>query len=106
MLFEGRDLATIKSRGEFMDFMKKVQPVFQNPFETFNPLRRVEEYLFDTAINFGMAQNRRDAAPIVDEALRQVGCRWMRSASATRTSFPAGRSSGFRWRGRSSPSRA
>jgi peptide/nickel transport system ATP-binding protein len=53
--------------------MKKVQPVFQNPFETFNPLRRVEEYLYDTAVNFGMAENRQDAAPVIDETLRQVG---------------------------------
>lgn len=37
-LFEGRDLATIKKRSEVMEFMKKVQPVFQNPFETFSPI--------------------------------------------------------------------
>ena len=53
--------------------MKKVQPVFQNPFDTFNPLRRVEAYLFDTAMNFGMASNRRDAAEVVDDALHNVG---------------------------------
>jgi peptide/nickel transport system ATP-binding protein len=50
-----------------------VQPVFQNPFETFNPLRLVEDYLFDTARNFGMARNRREAADVADRALRQVG---------------------------------
>jgi len=73
ILFEGRDVTQIRKRNEVMDFMKKVQPVFQNPFETFNPLRRVEEYLYDTAVNFGMAANRQDAAPVVDETLRQVG---------------------------------
>ena len=73
ILFEGRDVGLSQSRAEAMDFMKKVQPVFQNPFETFNPLRRVEEYLYDTAVNFGMAANRQDAAPVVDETLRQVG---------------------------------
>jgi peptide/nickel transport system ATP-binding protein len=73
VLFEGRDLATLRWRSETLAFMKKVQPVFQNPFETFSPLRRVEEYLFDTAVNFGRAANRRGAAPLVDEALRQVG---------------------------------
>ncbi|GIV82310.1 MAG: ABC transporter ATP-binding protein [Anaerolineae bacterium] len=73
VLFEGRDLSTIRKRSEFKEFMKKVQPVFQNPFETFNPLRRVEAYLFDTAVNFGMASNRRDAARVVDDALRNVG---------------------------------
>ena len=73
VLFEGRDLSTIHKRSEFKEFMKKVQPVFQNPFETFNPLRRIDAYLFDTAINFGMASNRRDAAEVVDAALRNVG---------------------------------
>ena len=73
VLFEGRDLATIKKRGEFKDFMKKVQPVFQNPFETFNPLRRVEDYLYDTALNFGVAHNRKEAADVVNHALGQVG---------------------------------
>jgi peptide/nickel transport system ATP-binding protein len=73
VLFEGRDLSLIRKRDEFKDFMKKVQPVFQNPFETFNPLRRVDAYLFDTALNFGMASNRREAALVVDEALVNVG---------------------------------
>src|SRR5512135_918455 len=70
VLFEGRDLSTIRRRSEFTEFMKKVQPVFQNPFETFSPLRRVDAYLVDTAINFGMASNRHDAAAVVDNALR------------------------------------
>jgi peptide/nickel transport system ATP-binding protein len=71
--FEGRDLSTIKRRRDAMEFMRKVQPVFQNPFETFSPLRRVEDYLYETAIHFGQAKNRRQAAPVVDEALHQVG---------------------------------
>lgn len=73
VLFEGRDLATIRKRSEFKEFMKKVQPVFQNPFETFSPLRRVDAYLVDTAVNFGMAPNRRESVPIVNDALGNVG---------------------------------
>src|SRR5512142_2248875 len=73
VLFEGRDLATIRKRSEFKEFMKKVQPVFQNPFETFSPLRRVDAYLVDTAVNFGMAPNRRESVRVVDDALRNVG---------------------------------
>ena len=56
VVFEGRDLSTIKGRRASMEFMKKVQPVFQNPFETFSPLRHVEEYLFETAIQFGRGE--------------------------------------------------
>jgi peptide/nickel transport system ATP-binding protein len=73
VFFEGHDLARMRGRKDFQKFMKKVQPVFQNPFETFSPLRRVEDYLYDTAINFGMAKNRRSAVAVVDESLHQVG---------------------------------
>jgi peptide/nickel transport system ATP-binding protein len=73
VMFEGRDLATIRRRRDAMDFMRKVQPVFQNPFETFSPLRRVQDYLYETAIQLGQAKNRRQAVPVVDEALRHVG---------------------------------
>ena len=73
VFFEGRDLAQMRGRSAKKEFMKKVQPVFQNPFETFNPLRRVDGYLFDTAMNFGMAENRNIAAEVVDDALKKVG---------------------------------
>jgi peptide/nickel transport system ATP-binding protein len=73
VLFEGRNVTAIKKNDEFKAFMKKVQPVFQNPFETFNPLRRVEEYLIDTAVNFGTAPDRKAALVAVDRALHLVG---------------------------------
>lgn len=73
VLYEGRDLTTIRKRSEFKEFMRKVQPVFQDPFDTFSPLRRVDAYLFDTALNFGIAPNRRGAKEVVDDALHAVG---------------------------------
>ncbi|MHB9295289.1 ABC transporter ATP-binding protein [Pillotina sp. SPG140] len=73
VFFEDDNVVSIRNRKAFTAFMKKVQPVFQNPFETFNPLRRVEEYLIDTAISFGMAPNRKAALPVVDQALHLVG---------------------------------
>ena len=73
ILYEGQRVVNIRKRKEFTAFMKQVQPVFQNPFETFNPLRRVEEYLFDTAVNFGIARDRKSAIDAVDRALHQVG---------------------------------
>ena len=79
VLFEGRDVSTIRKRSEFIEFIKKVQPVFQNPFETFSPLRRVEEYLFDTAKNLGIAsQNVERAAKVVMTPSAMWGCRWMK----------------------------
>jgi peptide/nickel transport system ATP-binding protein len=50
--------------------MRQVQPIFQNPFEAFNPLKRVDRYLFMTARRFAGAL---DAEQASDRALRQVG---------------------------------
>ena len=73
ILYQGEDVTTIKSRKERMHFMEHVQPIFQNPFEAFNPLKRVESYLYATAVNFGIAQNKKQAAEVVDGVLKSVG---------------------------------
>jgi peptide/nickel transport system ATP-binding protein len=56
-----------------MKFMQHVQPIFQNPFEAFNPLKRVERYLYATVLNFGITRHKKDAALIVDDVLKSVG---------------------------------
>ena len=53
--------------------MASVQPIFQNPFEAFSPLKRVDRYLLATARNFTGARNGREAQSAADVALRQVG---------------------------------
>lgn len=65
----GRDVATYERRA----FMADVQPIFQNPFEAFNPLKRLDRYLFMTAERFGGAAGTSAVDVRVDEALRQVG---------------------------------
>ncbi|QEL27162.1 ATP-binding cassette domain-containing protein (plasmid) [Bosea sp. F3-2] len=65
----GRDVAAYERRA----FMAEVQPIFQNPFEAFNPLKQLDRYLFMTAERFGGASGRKAAEKQADEALRQVG---------------------------------
>lgn len=50
-----------------------VQAVFQNPFETFNPLRQVECYFFEAIENFHLASNRKDALERIEKTLELVG---------------------------------
>ncbi len=52
--------------------MARVQPIFQNPFEAFNPLKTVDRYLYATAAAFKGA-DRQAAQRQADEALRKVG---------------------------------
>lgn len=65
----GRDVASYERRA----FMAQVQPIFQNPFEAFNPLKRLDRYLFMTAERFGGAAGRTASEELADGALRQVG---------------------------------
>jgi len=72
--FAGKTVA-IHNRAERTAFMKEVQPVLQNPFEAFNPLKRVDRYLFETARNFsaGKRPDRQQAERMADAALVHVG---------------------------------
>lgn len=71
--FKGRDVTTIRGRAEREAFMARVQPVFQNPFEAFNPLTRIDEYLFSTAERFTVARGKAAFSERADAALQRVG---------------------------------
>ena len=73
LVFDGIDIAAIRSRRQREEFMAKVQPVFQNPFEAFNPLTRVDAYLFATAHRFAKADTQEQKERVTDEALQRVG---------------------------------
>jgi peptide/nickel transport system ATP-binding protein len=70
--FKGRDVAKLSKKERRSWFMKEVQPVFQDPFATFSPLKRIETYLYETALNYGIVQ-RAQVSEYVDEVLNLVG---------------------------------
>jgi len=80
----GTDLTGIRRRRERLEFMRLVQPIFQNPFEAFNPLKRIDRYLFMTARRVAGLDAIGDAENRVEEALRKVGL----SLSEVRGRFP------------------
>ena len=71
--FRGKDLREIRSRRARLEFMSHVQAIFQNPFDAFNPLKRVDRYLFSAAQRFTECRTSQEAAGRVDEALHKVG---------------------------------
>ena len=54
-------------------FRLDVQPIFQNPCETFSARKTVDSYLFNTALRLGICKNRAEAEKLIDETLRNVG---------------------------------
>jgi peptide/nickel transport system ATP-binding protein len=50
-----------------------VQAIFQNPFETFNPLRQVEQSFFEAVQNFELADSKAEALDRINRVLETVG---------------------------------
>jgi peptide/nickel transport system ATP-binding protein len=71
--FLGADVTRTRTNRERMDFMRQVQPIFQNPFEAFNPLKRIDRYLFVSARRFAGGRAHIDIEARADKALHQVG---------------------------------
>lgn len=55
------------------EFYKIVQPILQNPFTTFSMKRTVDSYLYETALNLGIAKNKEEAKAVITETLKSVG---------------------------------
>jgi len=70
--FLGRDVVSLRSRRDRLWFMSQVQPIFQNPFEAFNPLTTLDYYLFSTARRF-LKTDRKGAEEAADKSLQHVG---------------------------------
>lgn len=71
--YKGEDVTKIARRRDRMAFMKQVQTISQNPFENFNPFKKVESYLYETALNFNISPNKKEASFVIDDALKSVG---------------------------------
>ena len=54
-------------------FKLEVQPIFQNPYESFSARKTVDTYLYNTALRLGIAKNKEEATKLVDESLKNVG---------------------------------
>ncbi len=71
--FAGKDVAAMRGGGQRRAFMADVQPIFQNPFEAFNPLTPLDFYLFVSAQRFRGARTSAERQRLADEALQMVG---------------------------------
>jgi peptide/nickel transport system ATP-binding protein len=82
--FDGEDLTTIRGTAAKLAFMRRVQPIFQNPFEAFNPLKKLDRYLFMTARRIAGLETIQEIEAASDVALKKVGL----SLAEVRGRFP------------------
>jgi peptide/nickel transport system ATP-binding protein len=67
-----------------------VQAIFQDPFATFNPLRKVDRYFFETVRNYGLAAGRREAIERIEEKLLAIGMSYEEIAGKYPSEFSGG----------------
>jgi peptide/nickel transport system ATP-binding protein len=67
-----------------------VQAIFQDPFATFNPLRTVDRYFFETARNYRLAPGHREAVERMNEKLLAVGMSYDEIAGKYPSEFSGG----------------
>ncbi|HEW92190.1 MAG TPA: ABC transporter ATP-binding protein [Thermotogaceae bacterium] len=72
IFINGLDISRVKSKEDFLNFRRLVQPVFQDPYDSFNPMKKVDNYLLKTALKI-LKVSKRKAFSLVDDALKSVG---------------------------------
>jgi peptide/nickel transport system ATP-binding protein len=78
------------AKNEKVWFTEGVQAIFQDPFGTFNPLRTVDSYFFETVRNYRLADTKRGAITMIDTILRSVGLSYEEFAGKYPSEFSGG----------------
>lgn len=74
ILYRGRALTAMDNRSR-KDFRREVQAIFQDPYEAYNPVYKVDQTLTTPVRKFGLAKNQEEARERIDESLRLAGLR-------------------------------
>jgi peptide/nickel transport system ATP-binding protein len=72
MLYRGKDFAKL-TRRERRAFQREVQPIFQDPFESYNPFYKVDHVLDAPIKNFKLAGSVAEKKRMIEDALEMVG---------------------------------
>ncbi|HOJ92488.1 MAG TPA: ABC transporter ATP-binding protein [Dictyoglomaceae bacterium] len=71
--YKDKEMEMLQGNSDKSSLRREIQAVFQNPFETFNPLRVVSNYLVETLKNFNIEGKPEE---IIENALNLVGLSW------------------------------
>lgn len=74
VVYRGKDLARMTA-AEKRQFRREVQPVFQDPFDVFNPFYRVDHVLQTPVRRYRLAASRAEERRMIEDALSRVGLR-------------------------------
>jgi oligopeptide/dipeptide ABC transporter ATP-binding protein len=73
-MYRGRNLASMDHRAR-TDFRRQVQAIFQDPYEAYNPVYRVDQVLTTPVRKFKLASSREEESRLIEHSLRLAGLR-------------------------------
>ena len=73
--FEGQDISRLKTRSELLRFRKDAQIIFQDPYASLDPRKKVRDIIAEGIDVHHMAENRSDREHQAAQLMAQVGLR-------------------------------
>jgi oligopeptide/dipeptide ABC transporter ATP-binding protein len=74
ILYRGRNLSSADGHAR-VDFRREVQAIFQDPYEAYNPVYKVDQVLTTPVRKFGLAHSKEEATERIEQSLRLAGLR-------------------------------
>jgi peptide/nickel transport system ATP-binding protein len=74
VLYNGNELARLSRQGH-RQFLRDVQPIYQDPFGVYNPFYKADHLLFAAITKFNLTSSAKEGHRLVSEALETVGLR-------------------------------
>ena len=74
ILFRGQNLTAMDSRAR-KNFRRQVQAIFQDPYEAYNPVYKVDQTLTTPVRKFKLASSKDDERAQIEDSLRRAGLR-------------------------------
>lgn len=74
ILYRGRSLTSMDHRAR-TEFRRQVQAIFQDPYEAYNPVYKVDQTLTTPVRKFRLTHSREEAHQRIEESLRMAGLR-------------------------------
>ena len=106
ILFDGKDVGDQWRRKTLLAYRSHVQMIFQDPFASLNPVKRIDHHIARPLQIHRICPRRASTAACASCSRASGSCRRTRSRRSTLTSSRAGSASASRSRARSPSSRA
>jgi oligopeptide/dipeptide ABC transporter ATP-binding protein len=94
ILFEGRDITHLKDH-ERKDLRRKIQMIFQDPYESLNPTQSIEQIINEPLLVHGIGKDKKERDERVKKAMEDAG---LKPAEVYLSRFPHELSGGQRQR--------